>query len=91
MAYMFSFSSIARTIQVRLLCGADVEHLPELDRKYWLMLSCAVSAMGSEGEAVARALDIDGAGRVRVPEVLAAPSPEDVRLFIHGSGRAFGG
>lgn len=72
MAYMFSFSSIARTIQVRLLCGADVEHLPELDRKYWLMLSCAVSAMGPEGEAVARALDIDGDGRVRVPEVLAA-------------------
>ena len=72
MAYRFTFSTIARTVQVRLLRGEDIAHLPELDRKYWLMLSCAVSAMGAEGEAVAKALDSDGDGRVRVPEVLAA-------------------
>ncbi len=72
MAYSFSFSSVAKTVQVRLLRGADIEHLGELDPKLWLMLSCANSAMGPEGEPVAKALDSDGDGRVRVPEVLAA-------------------
>lgn len=72
MAYTFSFSSIARTTQVRLLKGADIAHLDELDRKYWLMLSCAVTAMGPKGEPLARLLDKDGDGRVRVPEVLDA-------------------
>lgn len=72
MAHSFPFSTIAGTVQARLLRGADVGRLAELDRKYWLMLSCAVTAMGPEGEPVARALDTDGDGRVRVPEVLAA-------------------
>lgn len=72
MAHDFPFSAIAGTVQARLLRGEDVAHLAELDRKQWLMLSCAVTAMGPEGEPVARALDTDGDGRVRVPEVLAA-------------------
>lgn len=72
MAYDFPFSAIAGTVQARLLRGADVAHLAELDRKHWLMLSCAVTAMGPEGEPVARVLDTDADGRVRVPEVLAA-------------------
>ncbi len=72
MAYRFPFSTIAGTMQARLLCGSDVEHLAELDRKQWLMLSCAVTAMGPDGEPVARALDTDGDGRVRVPEILEA-------------------
>lgn len=72
MAHNFPFSAIAGTVQARLLQGADIAHLAELDRKQWLMLSCAVTAMGPEGEPVARALDTDSDGRVRVPEVLAA-------------------
>ncbi len=72
MAYTFSFSSIAKTIQVRLQKGADIEHLAELDQKYWLMLSCGVNAMGVDGEGVAKALDKNGDGRVRVPEILDA-------------------
>ncbi len=72
MAYAFTFSSIAKTVQVRLQKGADVEHLAELDQKYWLMLSCGVTAMGVAGEPVAKALDKNGDGRVRVPEILEA-------------------
>lgn len=71
MGYSFAFSTIARTVQVRLQRGEDIAHLGELDRKYWLMLSCSVGALGPAGEKVARALDSDGDGRVRVPEVLA--------------------
>lgn len=74
MGYTFSFSTIARTTQVRLLKGADIAHLDELDRKYWLMLSCATTAMGPAGEPIAKLLDRDGDGRVRVPEVLDAVS-----------------
>ncbi len=72
MDYAFTFSSIAKTTQVRLLKGADIEHLEELNQMYWLVLSCATTAMGPEGEATARALDADKDGRVRIPEVLSA-------------------
>ena len=72
MAHDFAFSVIAGTVQVRLRAGDDIAHLTELDPNAWLMLSCAVTAMGPEGESVLRALDTDGDGRVRLPEVLAA-------------------
>ncbi len=72
MAYAFTFSTIAKTTQARLRTGADVAHLAELDRKYWLVLSCSTTAMGAAGQAIATALDADHDGRVRVPEVLAA-------------------
>lgn len=72
MAHDFAFSVIAGTVQVRLRTGDDIAHLAELDPNAWLMLSCAVTAMGPEGESVLRALDTDGDGRVRLPEVLAA-------------------
>ncbi len=72
MAHTFSFSTIAKTIQVRLRNGADIAHLSELDRKYWLMLSCGTTAMGPDGAALAAVLDTNGDKRVRVPEILAA-------------------
>ncbi len=72
MAHTFAFSTIAKTVQVRLRSGADIANLDSLDRKYWLVLSCGTTAMGSDGNAIAKALDADGDGRVRVPEVLAA-------------------
>jgi hypothetical protein len=71
MAHKFLFSSIARTIQVRLTKGADVDALKSLDQKYWLMLSCPVQGLG-EGETIGRLLDSDKDGRVNVTDVLAA-------------------
>ena len=93
MKHAFTFSAVARTIQVCLQSGADIEHLAELDQQYWLTLSCPVSGMNPAGETVARALDCDGDGRVRVPEVLAAiawlkPRLRDFDLLFAYDGRA---
>lgn len=62
---------MARTVQVRLMSGADIDALATLDQKYWLMLSCPVKGLG-EGETIGQLLDTDKDGRVRVFEVLAA-------------------
>ncbi|MDO5462310.1 MAG: hypothetical protein Q4F99_02345 [bacterium] len=70
MAYHFLYSSMARTIQVRLMKGADIDALATLDQKYWLMLSCPVQGLG-DGETIGRLLDTDNDNRVRIPDVLA--------------------
>ena len=72
MSHAFTFSTVARTVQVRLRSGEDVAHLAELPKPYWLTLSCPVKGLGPRGRAVAEALDTDHDGRVRVAEVLAA-------------------
>ncbi len=71
MAHTYLFSSIAHTIQARLQNGADIDALATLDRKDWLILSCPIADLG-EGEKVAKLLDTDQDGRVRIPEILAA-------------------
>lgn len=65
------FSAMARTVQARLLKGADIDALATLDRKDWLVLSCPIADLG-EGQTVATLLDCDHDGRVRIPEILAA-------------------
>ena len=72
MSHAFAFSTVARTVQVRLRSGEDIAHLADLPKPYWLTLSCPVEGLGPRGRAVAEALDTDGDGRVRVAEVLGA-------------------
>lgn len=69
--YRYGFYRMARTTQAALRCGADIEHLRELGRRYWLVLSCPVSTTPTTND-VAPLLDTDKDGRVRIPEVLAA-------------------
>ena len=69
--YRFGFYRMARTTQAALKCGADIEHLSELGRRYWLVLSCPVNTTPALND-VAPLLDTDKDGRVRIPEVLAA-------------------
>src|SRR5262245_47066513 len=57
--------------QVRIDSGADILHLPELDPKLWVALSCPVKGLEFD-ERTLSLLDTDNDGRVRVPEVLAA-------------------
>ncbi|MHB8876953.1 MAG: hypothetical protein ACYC8T_24925 [Myxococcaceae bacterium] len=57
--------------QVMLRDGADVVHLDELDQKLWVAL--AMPTRGVELDArTLDLLDLDGDGRIRVPEILAA-------------------
>ncbi len=62
-----AFFSTARTTQPAIATGADVEHLAGLPRTYWVVL-----AAPADGTPLARALDADGDGRIRAPDVLAA-------------------
>lgn len=84
--YRHQFYRMARTVQVALGKGSDIEHLAELDKKYWLVLSCPAKMPGDDGT-IAKALDTDGDGRVRVPEVLAAV--EWLKPRLNGFDRLF--
>lgn len=89
--YRHQFYKMARTVQVALTRGSDIEHLADLDKKFWLVLSCPTNVPGVD-QSVAKALDTDADGRVRVPEVLAAvdwlkPRLRDFdRLFVSAEG-----
>ena len=69
--YRHAFFAAHRAPQAVLACGDDVAHLADLDRTYWVILSRPTAIPGRE-DPVAAALDTDGDGRVRVPDVLAA-------------------
>lgn len=66
-----AFFHTARTTQVALTCGADIEHLADLDRTYWAILSRPTYIEG-RAETLASDLDTNEDGRIRMPEVLAA-------------------
>lgn len=57
--------------QVLLLNGQDLLNLPHLDQKLWVALSCPVKGLQLD-EKTLSLIDLDGDGRIRVPEVLAA-------------------
>lgn len=57
--------------QVRLDRGADLVHLPELDQKLWVALSCPVKGLEFDERTLAL-LDTDKDGRVRAPEMIEA-------------------
>lgn len=66
-----AFFRTARTTQVALTCGADIEHLADLARTYWAILSRPTYIEG-RAETLASDLDTNEDGRIRMPEVLAA-------------------
>ena len=57
--------------QVALETGADLLNLAHLDQKLWVALSCPVKGLELDEKTLAM-IDIDGDGRIRVPELLAA-------------------
>jgi hypothetical protein len=57
--------------QVLLQSGADLLNLEHLDQKLWVALSCPVKGLELDEKTLAL-IDLDGDGRIRVPEVIAA-------------------
>ena len=57
--------------QVRMETAADFLALPELDQKLWAALSCPTRGVEFDSKALSL-LDLDGDGRIRAPEVIAA-------------------
>lgn len=57
--------------QVRIETGEDLLHLGQLDQKLWLALSCPTGSVEFDRRTL-ELIDVDGDGRIRVPELLAA-------------------
>ena len=71
MSYNFKRFCAGRMSQVSLKCGADLEHLAELDRKEWLAISCPTTGLRFDLRML-ELMDADKDGRIRTPEVIAA-------------------
>jgi hypothetical protein len=69
--HRWAFTRIGGVDQVVLRDGRDIEHIPELDQKLWAALAMPRKAAGVLPETLA-ALDADGDGRIRAPEIAAA-------------------
>lgn len=69
--YKWKFFKSARCVQVRLEKGEDLAALRELDEKLWTATSASTDALRFDA-ATLKLLDLDGDGRIRVPEVLTA-------------------
>ena len=70
-ARRWAFTRVGGVDQVLLRDGADIEKLPELDQKLWAALAMPKKAAGVLPETL-DALDGDGDGRIRAPDVVAA-------------------
>ena len=57
--------------QVVIRTGADIAHLAQLDQKLWVALACPTRGVEFDA-ATLDAIDSDGDGRIRAPELLAA-------------------
>ena len=72
--------------QVRIETAADFLALDQLDQKLWAVLACPVKGLECDERTLAL-IDVDGDGRIRVPELIAAvrwtcsalKNPEDLR------------
>ncbi|MEY4588891.1 MAG: hypothetical protein RL497_967 [Pseudomonadota bacterium] len=69
--HRWNFSRIGGFDQALITSKDDLIHLASLDQKLWAALSCPVKGLQLD-EATLTAIDVDGDGRVRVPEVVAA-------------------
>lgn len=69
--YDWSYSSFGGVVRVNVRNGEDIAHLGELDKKLWTVLSCPVKGLEFD-ETTLQMLDLDGDGKIRVDEVVAA-------------------
>lgn len=69
--YKWCFANVGGTTRVRIDEAEDLRHLGELDKKMWTVLSCPVNGLEISSESL-KAMDLDGDGKLRVKEVIAA-------------------
>jgi len=70
-SYPWKFVRLGGFDQVRILSGADMLALDQLDQKLWTALSCPTHGLQFD-ERTLQLIDSDGDGRIRVPELIAA-------------------
>ena len=69
--YNWTFANVGGVARVRIQSGEDIRHLGELDKKMWTVLSCPTTGLEISDESL-QAMDLDGDGKLRVKEVVAA-------------------
>jgi len=69
--HVWNFVRVGGLDQVVITTAADLIHLPELDQKLWVALSCPVKGTFLDEKTLAL-IDCDHDGRIRVPELLEA-------------------
>lgn len=70
-AYKWKWFYAGATAQVRVECGEDLAHLSELDPKQWFAISMPVKGVRFDNRML-ELMDLDGDGRIRSDEVIAA-------------------
>lgn len=69
--YTWKFQRIGGLDQVILKTSSDIAHLPELDPKIWVALSCPTSGL-EFNQTMLSLLDEDQDQRIRIPDVISA-------------------
>jgi hypothetical protein len=77
--HAWRFYRVGGLDQVQLDRPEDLRHIAQLDQKLWVALACPVKGLELDAATLAL-LDVDGDGRVRAPEVIAAVRFCDDRL-----------
>ena len=70
-AYDWKYVSLGGVARVQIASGEDIAHLGELDQKKWAVLSCPVKDLQLDEKSLSM-IDLDGDGKIRVGEVVAA-------------------
>ncbi|MBO4250789.1 MAG: hypothetical protein J5884_05980 [Paludibacteraceae bacterium] len=69
--YKWNFANVGGVTRVRIQSAEDIRHLGELDKKMWTVLSCPTTGLEISEESL-KAMDLDGDGKLRLKEVVAA-------------------
>lgn len=69
--HIWNFSTVGGVKRVNLDSGEDLLALDYLDQKLWTALSCPVEGLEIDSKTLSL-IDLDGDGRIRVPEILEA-------------------
>ena len=69
--YDWKYSVVGGVTRVNIETGEDIAHLGELDQKLWTVLSCPVKGLEFDEKTLAL-MDLDGDGKIRVNEMVAA-------------------
>jgi hypothetical protein len=69
--HRWNFMRVGGIDQVRFTSGADLVALDSLDQKLWIALSCPTNGLEFDTKTL-QLIDVDGDGRIRAPELIAA-------------------
>ena len=87
--HSWNYENVGGTTRVKIVSGADIANLAELDLKKWTVLSCPTSGLDID-EIALRYVDADNDGRIRVSDVVSTSQwlvsvVNDAELLVSGA------